>query len=198
MTLEEKSFVEFVKDECKKNGVKYKLNQVKYLKLSSNIKCSGYFDDGADPILAVAMGKPTAIEILVHEYSHMTQWLDGIDLWKKGCVGVTKIDKWLSGKRISNIDEAFDWAIALELDNEKRSVKNIKKFGLDVDVDLYVKKANSYLQFYLWMKTTRKWSNPSNLPYENEALLSVMPANFKMNYSKLSDKVKKIFENEKI
>jgi hypothetical protein len=198
MTRKEKAFVELVKAECKKNGVKYKLNPVKYLKLSGNIRCSGYFDDGEKPTLAVAMNKPTAIEILVHEYSHMTQWLDGIDLWKQGGVGVTKIDKWLSGKKISGIDEAFETAIALELDNEKRSVKNIKKFGLEIDVDLYIKKANSYLQFYLWMKETRKWSNPNNLPYENRALLAVMPSNFKMNYGKLSSKLRKVFESEKI
>lgn len=194
----EQQFIDFVKNECKKNGVRCRLNQVKYLKLSGNIRCSGYFEDDRDPVLAVAMGKPTAMEILVHEYSHMTQWLDGIDLWKKGSIGVTKIDKWLSGKRIADIEDAFDWAILLELDNEKRSVKNIKKFGLDIDVDLYIKKANSYLQFYLWMKETRKWSNPSNLPYENQALLAAMPTNFRMNYKKLSSKLKKIFESEKI
>jgi hypothetical protein len=128
----------------------------------------------------------------------MTQWTDGIDIWKKGGSAIEKIDKWLSGEKISRIDEAFKWAIALELDNEKRSVKNIKKFGLSIDTDLYVKKANSYLQFYLWLKNTRKWSSPNNLPYENEALLSVMPSNFKMNYVKLSSKLARIFENEKI
>ena len=47
MNKKEKQFVSYVKSECKKYGVKCDLRKTKYVKLSGNIKCSGYFDEEA-------------------------------------------------------------------------------------------------------------------------------------------------------
>jgi hypothetical protein len=198
MNKKDREFIEMVKSECKRLGVKCNIKDVKYLKLTPKIRCSGYFDDTAAPILAAAMNQDNAMEILVHEYCHMTQWNEGISLWKEASVALTKIDEWLGGKNVRGLDKAFQLAIELELDNEKRSVKTIKKFGLSINTDLYTKKANTYLQFYNWMKISRKWSNPSNQPYKNKRLIEAMPANFKMNYDKLSPKIEKIFREENI
>ena len=44
-------FVDYVKSECKSNGIKVDLRKRKYLVLSGNIRCSGYFDSEAKAIV---------------------------------------------------------------------------------------------------------------------------------------------------
>ena len=147
MNKKEKEFVNYVKSECKKYGVKCDLRKTKYVKLSGNIKCSGYFDEDT-PALVCSMNRPDWIEILAHEFSHLTQWIDQIPLWKKCMVSMPLVDEWLQGDEVPDIKKHLAVSRELELDNEKRSVKIIKKFGLDVNIDNYIKKANAYIFFY--------------------------------------------------
>ena len=199
----DKAFIQFVKDECKRLGVKTHIKDVKYVKLSPTIRCSGYFDD-ADPdkgaILACSMGKDDGLEILVHEYCHLTQWQDGFPLWKQAAKALPIIDEWLAGKykRPETLKKAFEIAISLERDNEMRSVRMINEWGLSIDVDKYIKKANSYLMFYNWMKQTRRWSKPNNQPYHNKRIVEAMPTNFKLNYNKLPKKFEILYKEENI
>ena len=193
----EKEFLRFVKDQCKKYGIKCKLKNVSYLKLSGNIKCSGYFCE-TDKVLAVAMDRADWIEILAHEYCHLTQWVDGVDVWKKGCTGLVKMDNWMNGSRVRDIKKYLGYVRDLELDNEKRAVTLIKKWGLDVDLDMYIKKANAYVQFYNYIYHTRKWSNPKNSPYSNGNVVEAMSNKFNMKYSDMSSRVYKVFTQEKI
>jgi hypothetical protein len=199
----DKAFIEFVKDECKRLGVKTHIKDVKYVKLSPTIRCSGYFDD-ADPdkgaILACSMGKDDGLEILVHEYCHLTQWQDEFPLWKQAAKALPIIDEWLAGKykRPETLKKAFEIAISLERDNEMRSVRMINEWGLSIDVDKYIKKANSYLMFYNWMKQTRRWSKPNNQPYHNKRIVEAMPTNFKLNYNKLPKKFEILYKEENI
>ncbi len=46
----------------KRLGIKTHIKDVKYVKLSGNIKCSGYFDD-EEAILACSMGAKDGLEI---------------------------------------------------------------------------------------------------------------------------------------
>jgi len=201
-TKNDLAFIQHVKDECKRLGVRNHIKDVKYVKLSPTIRCSGYFDDTDEsgPILACSMGKPDGLEILVHEYCHLTQWQDGFHLWKIAGRAIPVIDEWLEGKykRPQTLKRAFEISIGLELDNEKRSVKMIKDWGLSIDVERYTKRANAYLQFYNWMKQTRKWSKPNNTPYGNKRIVEAMPSNFKMNYDKLPKRLEKLYKEENI
>jgi hypothetical protein len=196
-TKKELEFILYVKDECKKYGVKCSLRNVKYVKLTSSMKCAGWFDEGV-PELVVAMNRVDWIEILAHEYSHLTQWVEKIPLWKSATKSLGKVWDWLDGKNHRNINEHINVARDLELDNEKRAVKIIKKFNLDVDLENYVKKSNSYVQFYNWIKITRRWCKPTNSPYKNKRLLEAMPKKFNMNYNVIPKKIEKIFREENI
>ena len=167
MRAKEKRFIEWVKKQCKQHGVKCDLRKVKYLKLSGNIKCSGYFDEDSKQ-LVVAMNNTDWLGIIVHEYCHMTQWLDGVKVWTDGCIGLEKVEEWLSGKSVRGIKSALAKSRDLELDNEKRSVALIKKWDLKIDIDDYIRKANAYVMFYNYMYHTRKWSAPGNAPYSNQ------------------------------
>jgi hypothetical protein len=203
LTKNDKEFIKFVKSECKRLGVKTHIKDVKYVKLSPTIKCSGYFDDADTKygaILACSMGKPDGLEILVHEYCHLTQWQDGLPLWKKAGRALPVIDEWLAGKykRPETLNRAFEIAIQLERDNEMRSVRMINEWGLNIDIENYIKKANSYLMFYNWLRKTRKWCNPNNTPYSNKRIVAAMPANFKLDYSKLPKKFETIYREENI
>lgn len=192
-----KHFLHYVAGKCKKHGIKLILRNVKYLKLSGNIKCSGYFDDSKKE-LVVSMNRKDSLEILVHEFGHLTQYVDNCDVWKYLGNSLNYVDEWLTGTNVRNYEKHIDASRDLELDNEKRSVEIIKKFGLDIDIDNYIKKANSYIYFYTWMKKTRKWSTPQNSPYTNKNVLSVMPSKFQKRYDKIPKKIQKVFESENI
>jgi hypothetical protein len=196
-TRNEIKFIEHVKRECKKHDFKCSLRPVKYVKLTENIKCSGWFDEDTK-MLVVSMNRPDWIEILAHEYSHFTQYIDQIPQWKKSSVSLGYLDDWLNGKKIKNIEYHIDNCRDLELDNEKRSVKLIKKFNLNVDLNNYVRKANAYLHFYNYIKISRRWSKPDNSPYKNKVVKSAMSTRFNMNYNNLSPRLEKIFREQNI
>lgn len=197
MTKNVKSFIEHVKSECKKYGIKVKLKNVKYLKLDDNIRCSGYFDE-EEKVLAVAINSDIWLGVLVHEYCHLTQWVDNCKEWKAGCRGLPKVDEWLGGKKVSGIKKALAQSRDLELDNEKRSVKMIKKWKLPIDIKNYTQRANAYVQFYNWLWYSKRWCKPNNTPYGNETIINSMPTTFRMNYETMSDKYKQLYKKQKI
>jgi hypothetical protein len=190
-------FIKYVKAECKKYGIKCDLRRTKYVRLPGKVKCSGYFDD-QNMELVCSMNRKDSLEILAHEFGHLTQWVDQTSLWKKADVSIPKVDEWLMGEDVPDIKKHLAVSRDLELDNEKRTVKIIKKFGLDIDVDEYIKKANCYVHFYNRMLATRKWCTPGNSPYNNKRLIDIMPANFRMNYNKIPKKIEKVFIEEQI
>jgi len=197
MTAKEKRFVKYIKAKCKEHGVKCDLRKTKFLKLSENIKCSGYFDE-TEPALVVAMNRPDWLQILAHEYCHLTQWVDQCDEWVNGCEGLVYVDDWLQGKRVRNIKRYLGYSRDLELDNEKRTVALLKKWEFDLDIDEYIRKANAYVMFYNYIYHTRKWSSPKNSPYNNKNVISKMSNKFNMRYKQMAKKYIKLFESEKI
>jgi hypothetical protein len=190
-------FIEFVKDECKKYGVVCSLRNTKYVRAGKKITASGYFDESV-PTLVCAVKNPNFLPILVHEYCHLTQWVEGIPLWKKAYNSMLKLENWLSGEDVKNIKRYLSICRDLELDNEKRSVKIIKKYNLPIDIKDYTKRANAYVQFYNYLAVSRKWCNSKNTPYNNRILIEAMPSRFSMDYTTLPKKIEKIFIDQNI
>ena len=190
-------FIRFVRSECKTYGVKLSLKKRKYLVLSGSMRCSGYFDD-YNKELAVAMEHPEGLSTLVHEFAHLTQWVDNCEAWRKLGDSLNKLHDWLEGKEVKGIKKALARARDLELDNEKRAVKLIKEWNLPIDTKRYTQKANAYVQFYNWMYFTRRWCTVKNSPYRNPKIYGEMPTIFNMNYKEMSDKYKKVFEESGI
>jgi hypothetical protein len=198
MNAKEKSFLNFVKKECKKYGVTFRLEKKPYLILhedSSMEFCGGYFD-GEGKVLACATKRSDYISLLAHEYCHLTQWVENCDIWKKADDNgsLNAVAAWLNGEKVKNIKYHLGICRDLELDNEKRTVEVIKKFNLDIDIDLYIKRANSYVHFYNHMYYTRKWATPLNSPYKIEAIYNSMSSKFNMKYKSMSNKVKRVFD----
>lgn len=186
-------FIKFVRQECKTHGIKFLLKRSKYVIVSKTIKCSGWFDAEAKE-LVVAGKSRNWLATLVHEYAHLTQWVDQCKEWR-AAEGIENIDDWLNGKKIKNPKRALAKTRDLELDNEKRSVKLIKDWELPIDIKDYTQRANAYVQFYNYMFYTRRWCTPKNSPYRNPKIYKYMPTVFNMNYKVLSEKYKKVFED---
>ncbi len=162
-------FVQHVKNTCKTFDVKCELRNTKYLKLDAKNRCAGFFDETV-PLLACAMNRPDALEILVHEFAHFTQWAEQCDAWTNAFNGgaYNKFNDMLEGKKVYNLKYHLGLCRDLELDNEKRSVTLIKKFKLPIDKKMYIKKANTYIYFYNWMVISKRWCKSSNSPYKNK------------------------------
>lgn len=199
LSKSDKMFMEMVKNGCKKHKVSCKLKDVNYLKPIPTIRCTGYFDDESRT-LQVAMKQKDSFEILVHEYSHLTQWVDKVPVYVKANKYLLAVDAWISGEQLSDsmIDAAIQGVIDLELDNEKRSAKLIEKYDLSIDKEKYIKKANAYLYFHHWMRKTRRWLSSTNPPYRNKNIIAAMPNNFRGQYYKLPKRFEKLFKQENI
>jgi len=191
-------FIKYVKQECKTHNIKCVLKNTKTVKLTDdNDRCSGYFDEEH---LVVAMNRPDALQILVHEYCHLTQWVEQCDTWIASVKNEShdKLYRWLAGEEVKDIKKAINICRDLELDNEKRAIKMIKRFNLPIDIDIYIKKANAYVQYYNYLLISRKWCSPKNSPYKNNRLVELMSSKFNMNYNKLTKKLLKAFTEENI
>lgn len=173
-----KSFIKMVKEKCKENNVELKLIKRKKLEVEPRIYAGGYFQDLSRKhgILACATNNPEYLNLLVHEFGHMEQWIENTPIWGDAKYA-SYIDEWLSGKEINNIEEKIDRVKFMELDCEKRAVKNIQKYNLPINISEYIKKANSYILFYTYLKQTRKWCKPGNTPYslKNKSLWNICP-----------------------
>lgn len=197
MTANDKKFIQHVKEKCAEYGIKCIIRHVKYVKLSGNIQCGGWFDEEGKELVC-ASNRPDFLQILVHEFSHLTQWIEQCDPWVNANTSLGLVDEWLGGKEIRNISKHLGVSRDLELDNEKRAVKHIKKFKLSINIDDYIRRANAYVQFYNWLYYTRRWATNKNSPYKNKRVIATMPKTFHMNYQKMSKKVEKVFREEKI
>lgn len=190
-------FIDHVKKECKKYKVTCSLRNTKNVRVDVGMLASGYFDE-TTPILVCSMNRVDAIEILVHEYCHLTQWVEQIPIWKECEKSIPKFFGWLQGDRIKNLKKHMENCRELELDNEKRSVEIIKKFDLNIDITRYIKKANAYVYFYTYMLTTRRWAKKKNSPYSNIHLINSMPDYFLEDYSIIPKNIETVFIEQKI
>ena len=172
-----KQFVANVRRRCTVNGIELMLSPSKNVVITDTFStdCSGYFDE-VNKVLVVACGKPFKewIEILVHEYSHMQQWLtdDRWGHWTDCCLDLWD---WLDGEKELDevqIRKVIDGMIDLERDCEIRAMENIRRWGLPINKTRYARKANLYLYSYRVLPLIRKF--PTGL-YENAELIKMCP-----------------------
>lgn len=179
-----KAFIKDLKKSCKDHKVNLRLENSPKIRYAKNMYVSGYFqDEPAELAVAIKMNEDKWLSILVHESCHMDQWLENTNIWKLqnskyGDINQILDDK-LSGKKeysLKQFKEALNKCLRLELDCEKRSVKKIKKYNLDIDIKEYIKKANAYIFFYSIMASTYKWCDTA--PYKIEEIYKIMPDKF--------------------
>lgn len=156
------------------------------VKAADGITCSGYFDGGGPdthPLLAVATGGPQDkwLGTLLHEYSHLTQWAEGAPVWLAGSDAWAD---WLEGKRVSGIKAKIATARELEADCERRTVRLARELQAPIDLDRYIRGANSYVHFYNVMAEKRKWYAKGRGPYDVPEVLEAANPALDRDYSK--------------
>lgn len=178
-------FLDYVKAECRKHKIKVLFPRTKNVNYPGDgiSKVSGYFDED-NKTLACALGKPTEqwLSILVHEFNHMQQSIEKAKVWtdietryyEYGEV----LDSFLNGKKYPSrvIKECIRRNRDMELDCEIRSVDMIRYFGLNINVEEYIKQANSYVYFYTVMGITKRWCDKP--PYAIREIVECMPTKF--------------------
>ena len=88
------------------------------------------------------------------------------------------LDEWLEFEKEfpkRTIRRAVQLTVDCELDNEKRSVRMLRKFKLPCDEKRYIQSANSYLFFHQVMFENRTWYNKKMF---DPAVLDHMPDYF--------------------
>lgn len=196
MNSEIKYFLLDVESECKEHKIHFKLINQKTVEVQDGIRCAGYFDHLGKEIV-IAKNNELWLGNLVHEFCHMQQWIEQSDIWRKEAeFGTYTFDKWLMGRRVSNLRKSVNNLIRLELDCERRAVDKIIKYDLPINVVTYIQRANEVLLYYRYLYETKAdWSNGNLAAFEK------MPKRF-MSESyyirKLSDKNRKIFIDQNL
>lgn len=199
-------FVSSLKRKAKKYNIKLELNDDKFVTISDEIKCSGYFEEKfkhTPGLLTTATGKPINmwLPVLVHESCHMDQWEEKSPIWKEYQSSDTGIiDLWLAGKRVNSekVYKALDISRDMELDCEQRAVNKIIKFDLPIDITEYIQKANCYIFFYNYLKISKKWSLPGNSPYNNPNIYKKVSGDWYDDYSITPKEIDRLFKKYKI
>lgn len=118
--------------------------------------------------LEVAIGgdKKEWMESFVQSTCQMDQWLSNSSSYmmmrlcgKEDCGDVLR--RWVLGGDLSSweLEKATRSIIRVELDCCRRSVEKIGRYGLDLDLDGYVKRSNSMIGFYGFARANRLWYN---------------------------------------
>jgi hypothetical protein len=189
--------VKHIKQECKKHNVTLKIGRGKTVKLDT-IRVGGYFD--SESRVLTAASKSTHFKtLLAHEYCHLTQFNDKFPLWDLCGDSMGKIEQYINGESVPDIEEAISISRDLELDNEVRTSKLIDEYDLDIDKGLYIKQSNAYILFYNYMVHSKRWSKPGNAPYSNKRIIAAMSDKFDMDYTNIHNpKIIKLYQEEDI
>lgn len=164
---------------------KIEKNKINFVILGGNDgiygACNGYFDASVPEFaVRVTENKSDWFPVLVHESSHLDQFLEGHSYFKtdEGTNASLLFDEWLKGTiefNEDNLGKCLRIIQDVEYDCEKRSIEKIKEHGLDIDLEVYAKKANAYVLFYYWVAHSRKWYELGKEPYTLPQIWDKMP-----------------------
>lgn len=160
-----KIFLKFVRETCRKNGVKLKIGRGKSVNMKPfGFMVSGYFDE-EERVLCCASGGSESkfMATLVHEFAHVLQWIENDSSYKfcnhrkYGSVQ-SAVCMWINNEitiRDKYLVSYTEKLIACELNAERRAVKMIKQFNLPIDLERYSKNASAVLYSY-WLTIKKK------------------------------------------
>jgi len=187
-----------MRNTAKINGIKIILSKKNTLiPPGCTLETKGYFDE-SNKELCVSIAGPEKewLPTLIHESCHMDQYINDNFLWQKCTPALELFDKWLTNKAIVKrevLEEAVQDIIRLELDCERRVIKKINKYKLNVDITNYQKLSNLNLYSYLYSFEKKKW-----LPtYDNrKPVYNAVSSRLKKSYLKIPRRLYRVLEKE--
>lgn len=169
--------------------------QVKF----QEILCSGFFHH--KPLqFAVALKKdfPDWFRIYAHEFSHFRQYVDNQAYFNHASDEIEVFFNWVAGQEEVDSQRLLQMgkiAMGIEHDCEARVLKLIEKdsFGNILEPALYARKANAYVNFYLFVIEKRKWYKAKQEPYNIQEVYNLFPDELVM-LETLTPEMKQAFE----
>ena len=190
--------IDDTKKVAKRHGVKLRVVKGDFVQFGET-KSNGFFDPETK-LLAVAFNANFK-DTFIHESCHMDQWIEDSQISAEyDSIVTTLLFDVLSGEaQYEGNEAAFAEQVRisrdLELDCERRSVAKIKQYNIsDIDTSVYTKKANSYIFFYTYLLTTRKWYEIGKEPYSLEEVWRESPDHFDNDYSVIPENLKQAFD----
>jgi hypothetical protein len=170
-------FVRFVRKHLAQYNMKLIIGRGKRINCNG-CRCEGYFDESKG-IIKVAGQDQYFLQTLLHEYCHFLQYLKQLKVYKQSDKAGIIVENWFLGKDYNKktLKNAFFRVRAMERDCEKRAVKLIDHFNLDIDKKLYAKRANCYIYSHFIMEKKRKYGTYKKSPYFSKNVLKIMPSN---------------------
>lgn len=200
LTTHDTEFISHVKHECRRHGVKLVLSDKRYF--SDEAQTYGGYFSHSDKELAVAdIGNSyNMLTTLVHEFSHMEQWIYDDPTFthrlRGGHESTAILNNWLMGQQYNKntIRSAVAIIRECELNCERRTIANIKKYKLSIDTRRYARNANAYILFHHYVLLKRKWDF-DKFPLHNSYLVDQMPSDMDtLDYSHFDPCYKMLFE----
>lgn len=196
MNKRNRQFVRHVKNHLAEYGMSLVIGRGKLVNVGG-YRCVGYFDEGKR-VIKIAKKSNDFMSTLVHEYCHFLQCISKSKIFKKSDSAGIMIDEWFNGKDYpeKKLKRAFFLVRAMERDCEKRAVKIIKKFNLEIDSKMYAKKANCYIYSHFLMEKTRKFHSYKKSPYHSPLVLKIMPSSMAvLSHRSIPPKIYSILES---
>lgn len=176
----EQAFLEKILEHCREVGVSIRTKPA--AQLGKRMKFSGWYISD-DKVIWLARKNPRWFEILLHEYCHLLQDLEGTNAgwfqdrrqdWRWGA-----FDEWIRHERELSADQltkTIRIIQASELDCDRRVVQLLKKHKFPtIDVESYARWSNAYAWSYEAARVVRKWSNKRR-PYKVPEIHDIMPS----------------------
>lgn len=181
-----------VQEECARQGITFIHSDEPSVSFNG-MQSNGYFDEAS---MTLALGTtPHSLEILVHEYCHMQQFLYQDKVWTD-LEDAGQIWEWLEGTDFPEevLDKSFKAYYHVELDCEMNAVEHHKEWETGINLDEYIQKANAYTLFYLFMREHRVWYETGREPYTIKAVWTKMPKTFAFDRLEWYNKLHQLFE----
>lgn len=162
-------------------GVSVLLSPDRTVEAADGIQCGGYFDEDSKT-LAVATNRREEVwlGVLLHEYSHLTQWVEDAPVWR---AAKSDMWDWLAGKRVKGIRESIRTVQDVEADCERRTIRLIRELDAPVDLESYTRCANAYIHFHNVIADKRKWYRPDVVMGDRAELLAVANPTFDRDFT---------------
>jgi len=196
MAKSDHQFVRHVKKHLAEHGMKLVIGRGKFVN-SGNSRCEGYFNE-SEGVIKVAGGNQYFLQTLVHEYAHFLQYLNQVQVYLASEKASLIVENWFNGKNYTEktLKRAFLLVRAMERDCEKRALKLIDDFNLNIDKKLYAKRANCYIYTHFLMEKTRKYQNYKKSPYFSKYVLKIMPSTMTvLSHRSIPPKIYSILES---
>lgn len=196
MSSRNHQFVRYVKNHLAEYGIKLVIGQGRMVNVGG-YRAVGYFSE-SEKVIKIARKSTDFMCTLVHEYCHFLQYINNSKIYKKSDIAGYIIDEWFRGKEYApeKIKRAFFLVRAMERDCEKRAIKIIKKFNLQIDSKMYAKKAHCYIYSHFMMEKTRKFYSYKKSPYHSPVVLKIMPTSMAvLSHKTIPPKIYSVLES---